>query len=129
MQSSYNLPLDELMQVMEEAINNGYTFAWGADVSEKGFSSRDALAIVPKDESTISSKGKDEKFFNSAGAEKLSNAFMVPVEERIVSQEERQKAFDSQQTTDDHGMHITGLVKDQKGTKIFQSEKFMGDVI
>ena len=126
MQSSYNLPLDELMQVMEEAVMNGYSFAWGADVSEKGFSSRDALAIVPKDESTISSKGKDEKFFNSAGAEKLSNAFMMPVEERIVSQDERQEAFDSQETTDDHGMHVTGVVKDQKGTKYFKVKNSWG---
>jgi bleomycin hydrolase len=51
MQQSYNLPLDEFMMVMEEAVMNGYTFAWGADVSEKGFSSRDALAILPQDES------------------------------------------------------------------------------
>lgn len=119
LQSSYNLPIDEFMEVMENAIMDGYSFAWGADVSEKGFSPRDALAIVPKDASTIQKKGRDSKFFNNAGAEKISNAFMQPVEEKIVTQEERQAAFDNQETTDDHGMHITGLVKDQKGTKYF----------
>ena len=104
---------------MEESVKNGYTFAWGADVSEKGFSFRDALAILPEDESTIKEKGKDDKFFNSAGAEKVSNAFMAPGKERIVTQEERQAAFDSQETTDDHGMHITGTLQDQNGTKYF----------
>ena len=107
------------MEVMEESVTDGYTFAWGADVSEKGFSYRDGLAILPKDVSTIQKKGKDDKYFNSAGAEKISNAFLTPVEERIVTQDERQEAFDSQETTDDHGMHITGVMKDQVGTKYF----------
>ena len=96
---------------------NGYTFAWAADVSEKGFSSRDALAIVPEDESTIQEKGKNNAFFNTAGSEKISNAFMQPVKEKTITQEIRQKAFDEQSTTDDHGMHATGLIVDQNGTK------------
>jgi bleomycin hydrolase len=75
MQPSYNLPLDEFMNVMEQAIMNGYTFGWGADVSEKGFGYRDALAIVPEDESTIQKSGKDSKRFNDAGAIRVSNAF------------------------------------------------------
>lgn len=119
LQSGYNVPLDEFMQIMEDAIMNGYTFAWGADVSEKGFSFRDGLAILPEDESTIQKKGDDDKYFNTAGAEKISNAFLQPVKEKIVTQEERQVAFDNQETTDDHGMHITGIIKDQKGTKYF----------
>jgi bleomycin hydrolase len=127
LQSCYNLPLDEFMEVMESAIMDGYTFAWGADISEKGFSARDALAILPTDESTIKVKGKNNKHFSDAGEEKISNAFMTPVEERIVTQEERQEAFDSQETTDDHGMHITGIVKDQKGTKYFVVKNSWGD--
>ncbi len=119
MQSGYNLPIDEFMEVMEQAIMNGYTFAWGADVSEKGFGYRDALAILPEDESTIKKKGRDNKHFSDAGAAKISNAFSTPVKERNVTQDERQIAFDNQETTDDHGMHITGLVEDQKGTKYF----------
>ncbi|GAB4256375.1 MAG: C1 family peptidase [Vicingaceae bacterium] len=119
MQSSYNLPLDEFMEVMESAIMNGYTFAWGADVSENGFSFRDGLAIVPEDESTIRKKGDDSKFFNDAGAEKIADCFDEPVKELEITQEMRQKAFDEQTTTDDHGMHVVGICKDQKGTKYF----------
>jgi bleomycin hydrolase len=119
MQSSYNLPLDEFMMVMEESIKNGYTFAWGADVSEKGFSFKNGLAIVPEDEATIKVKGKDNKHFSDAGAEKIANCFDEPVKELEITQELRQKGFDNQTTTDDHGMHITGMVKDQKGTKYF----------
>jgi bleomycin hydrolase len=119
MKTGYNLPLDEFMTVMKDALKNGYTYAWGADVSEKGFSYRDGLAINPEDPSTIETKGSDDKFFNSAGAEKISNAFLAPVKEKMVTQEERQMAFDAQETTDDHGMHITGLIKDQKGNEYF----------
>lgn len=119
MKSSYNLPLDEFMEVMEESLKNGYTFAWGADVSEKGFSYKNGLAIVPEDEKTIKVKGKDNKHFSDAGAEKIANCFDEPVQEKKITQEMRQTGFDSQTTTDDHGMHVTGLVKDQKGTKYF----------
>jgi len=107
MSQSYNLPLDEFMDVMENAIEKGYSFAWGADISEKGFSAKSALAILPVDKSTLK-KDADGK-----------NAFMEPVKERWVTQEERQAAFDSQETTDDHGMHATGIIKDQTGKKYF----------
>ena len=119
MQTSYNVPLDELMTVMEQALMNGYTFAWAADVSEKGFSARDALAILPQDESTIQERGKNDLFFNTPGVEKISNAFMTPVKERWVTPQERQAAFDEQSTTDDHGMHASGIITDQNGTKYF----------
>ncbi|MGB0881696.1 MAG: aminopeptidase C [Vicingaceae bacterium] len=119
LRSSYNLPLEEFMSVMEEALKNGYTFAWGADVSEKGFSFKNGLAIVPEDENTIKVKGRDNKHFSDAGAEKLADCFDEPVKEKVITQEMRQIGFDNQTTTDDHGMHVTGLVKDQKGTKYF----------
>ena len=54
-----NLPINEFMEAMEQIVINGYTFAWGADVSEKGFGYRNALAILPEDESTIKKIGKD----------------------------------------------------------------------
>jgi bleomycin hydrolase len=115
----YNVPLDELVQIMEHALLKGHTFAWGADVSENGFAYREGLALLPEDESTIKKTGKDSKLFNDPGAEKKSNAFETPVKQRWVSQEERQAAFDNYQTTDDHGMHVTGMVKDQNGDKYF----------
>ncbi|PCI93890.1 MAG: aminopeptidase [Flavobacteriales bacterium] len=117
MKSSYNLPLDEFMTVMEESIKNGYTFAWGADVSEKGFSFKNGLAIVPEDEETIKVKGKDNKHFSDSGAEKVADCFDEPVKELEITQEMRQIGYDNQTTTDDHGMHVTGIAKDQKGTK------------
>ena len=127
LQSSYNLPLDEFMEVMESALMQGYTFAWGADVSEKGFGYRDALAILPEDESTIKKSGKDSKRYNDAGAERISNAFYSPVKEKQISQKDRQIAFDNQETTDDHGMHVTGLVEDQNGTKYFIVKNSWGE--
>lgn len=125
--SVYNVPLDEMMNVMEQAVMKGYTFAWGADVSEDGFSFRDGLAILPKDPNTIKRKGKDSKYFNNAGAEKISNAFEEPVPQLWVTQEQRQEAFDNFETTDDHGMHVTGLVKDQNGDKYFLVKNSWGD--
>ncbi|MBI2259851.1 MAG: aminopeptidase [Flavobacteriia bacterium] len=115
--TSYNVGLDDLMLTIENALKSGYTIAWGADVSEKGFSFRNGIAIVPEDPSTIEMRGKDNKNFSNAGAEKSSNAFLTPVKELKITPEIRQKAYDNKTTTDDHGMHITGLYKDQKGTR------------
>ncbi len=119
MQTSYNIPLDEMMEVMEHALMNGYTFAWGADVSEKGFSARDAMAILPEDENSIQEKNRDNLTFKSKDGEEVPNAFLQPVKEKWVTPAERQAAFDEQTTTDDHGLHITGIVKDQLGNKYF----------
>ena len=117
--SSYNVSLDNLMKMTEYALKNGYSVAWGADVSEKGFSFSNGLAINPIDGSTIQVKGKDNKNFSDGGADKISNAFLTPVDEVEITPEIRQKAYDNKTTTDDHGMHIVGLYKDQNGTKYF----------
>ena len=116
---SYNVQLEDMVSVAENALKNGYTIAWGADVSEKGFNFRQGIALVPEDPSTIQTKGRDSKSFNNAGAEKTSNAFLEPVKELTVTQEMRQKGYDEKLTTDDHGMHIVGMYKDQKGTRYF----------
>lgn len=116
---SYNVSLDDLMAATEYALKNGYTLAWGADVSEKGFSFSNGLAINPVDNATINISGKDNKNFSDGGAEKHSNAFKTPVEEVKVTPEIRQVGYDNKSTTDDHGMHIVGMYKDQKGTKYF----------
>jgi len=116
---SYNVSLDDLMAATEYALKNGYTVAWGADVSEKGFSFSNGLAINPVDAATINVSGKDNKNFSDGGADKQSNAFKTPVEEVKVTAEIRQEGYENKTTTDDHGMHIVGLYKDQKGTKYF----------
>lgn len=117
---SYNVPLDELMQIINNAVNNGYTVAWASDVSEKGFT-RNGIAVNPElkkenlpgsDQAkwlNISQKEMEEKIFKATG----------PQPEIKVTQELRQAAFDSQQTTDDHGMLIFGTTKDQNGTPYY----------
>lgn len=115
----YNLPLDELIEVMDNALSNNYGIAWAADVSEKGFSFRNGLAIVPEEESKIKKSGKDNKHFSNAGSKKSGSQFDEPGKELTITPELRQKAYDNYQTTDDHGMHITGIVTDQEGTKYY----------
>jgi bleomycin hydrolase len=115
---SYNVSLDELYTACETAIKNGFTVAWGADVSEDGFSFSNGLAIVP-DQSEIEVKGSDNKNFSDAGAEKLSDAFINPTKEMVIDASVRQNGYDNKTTTDDHGMHIVGLYTDQNGTKYF----------
>jgi bleomycin hydrolase len=116
---SYNVGLTDLVDACEYALKNGYTVAWGADVSEKGFSFRNGIAIAPEDPSTIEVKGRDNKNFSDAGADKSSNAFLSPQTEMTITPEIRQEGYDGKTTTDDHGMHIVGLYTDQKGTRYF----------
>ncbi len=116
---AFNVPLDEMMQIQKDAIMNGYSIGWAADVSEKGFSFRDGLAIIPEDESKLKSSGKDNKHFNNAGAKKEGTQFDTPGPEKTITQDMRQEAFDNYLTTDDHGMHLTGIVTDQNGSEYF----------
>ena len=114
----YNLPLDEFNEVFQHALKEGYTIAWGADVSEKGFSHGKGLAIVPETdvkEMSDSERSKWEKL-SKAEMQREMFSFDKPVKEKVITQEMRQKDFDNYKTTDDHGMHITGMVKDQNGT-------------
>lgn len=114
-----NVPLEEMMNLMTNAIKNGFSIGWAADVSEKGFSFRDGLAIVPENEDALKAKGKDNTHFNDAGAVKEGTQFDTPGIEKKITQEMRQVAFDNYLTTDDHGMHLTGLVIDQNGNEYF----------
>lgn len=126
MMPSYNVPLDELQNIAEYAITKGYSWAWGADVSEKGFSFKNGLAIVPVHDSLITQTGKDSKGFNDAGALRTGNAFDKPMTEKVISDSLRQVAFDNYETTDDHGMHATALLTDQNGNKYFRIKNSWG---
>jgi len=114
---SYNVTIDDMWAAAEYSLTQGYTFAWAADVSEDYFDFRNAIALVPKDKSTIYVDGENNKNFSDAGSEKKSSCFMTPTEEDVVTTEMRQLAYDNKRTTDDHGMHAVGLYKDAAGKK------------
>lgn len=116
---SYNVSLDDLVRINEHALKNGFTVAWGADVSEGGFNFREGIAIVPEDPSTIKTQGADNRNFSDAGAVRISNAFREPVKELNINPELRQQGYDNKTTQDDHGMHITGLFKEANGTMYY----------
>ena len=125
---SYNLPLDEMMQIFDYAIENGYTVAWASDVSEKGFS-RNGLGIVPDVEANMKEAGSDEARWIGKSPE-AKNAAMnnqdAPGKELKITQEMRQEGYDNKTTTDDHGMHIYGIAKDQNGTKYYMVKNSWG---
>lgn len=114
---TYNLPIDELMEVFKNAIEEGYPIAWGADVSEKGFSWKNGVAIVPEEDLTDLQGTEKEKWEKLTAKEKKKSlySFEKAVKEKEITQEMRQEAFDNYQTTDDHGMVITGMAEDQNG--------------
>jgi len=117
---SYNLPLDDFARVFDYAIDNGYSIAWGSDISEKGFSKK-GIAVNPETKVEnmsdsdqahwlgISDKDREDKIFKN----------LKPQPEVKVTQAIRQASFDNYQTTDDHGMVIFGTAKDQNGTKYY----------
>ncbi len=116
---SYNLPIDELMQVFDNAIENGYTIAWGSDVSEDGFT-RNGLAVMPDLEKGQELGGSDmARWLKMTAAEKKAEAINRPMPQKWCTQEERQLGYDNWETTDDHGMLIYGKAKDQQGTEYY----------
>lgn len=103
----YNVKMDELVETVDNALKNGYTVAWAGDVSEKGFSWKNGVAFVP------------EIDFAQMTTEQKAEMFNGPKAEKKVTEDDRQKAFDNYETTDDHGMHITGVAKDQNGKEYY----------
>ena len=121
MNEVYNIPLDDLLQVIHNSIDNGYTVAWGADVSEKGFSWKNGVAVVPDRNAPEMAGMESAKWqkMSDVDKDKLLYKFDKPVPEKKITQEMRQLEFDNYQTTDDHGMLITGTAKDQNGNSYF----------
>ncbi len=102
----YNVPLNDLIKIMDNALANGYSIAWDGAVGKDNFYRKKGYAVVPIDESDTSSTG--------------------PEKEKDVTQEMRQKAYDDYTTTDDHLMHIVGLAQDQAGTKFYYTKNSWG---
>ncbi|MDA3819021.1 MAG: aminopeptidase [Candidatus Delongbacteria bacterium] len=114
---SWNLPMEDMLAVLDNAMKNGYTVAWGSDVSEKGFSWKNGVAIVPSEERPDLDGLEKDKWKNLDDKEKTKKlySFEEILPEKDITQEMRQKAFNNYQTTDDHGMLISGKAKDQEG--------------
>ena len=123
--TAYNLPIDELMEVMYNAIDNGYTIAWGSDVSEKGFT-RNGLATMPVEKKKAAAGSDQEKWVGKSAEENKEEAKTELPEEIVATQQMRQDAYDRKTTTDDHGMHIYGLAQDQNGKKYFMVKNSWG---
>lgn len=125
---SYNLPIHELMEVLDHAINNGYTIAWGSDVSEKGFT-RNGIAVAADIEALESSGSDQARWVGLSQTERdaeVKKLVEKPCKEIEVTQELRQRAYDNYQTTDDHGMLIYGIAKDQTGKKFYMVKNSWG---
>lgn len=122
---SYNLPLDEFMEVMDAAVRNGYTFAWGADVSEPGFG-RDNIARVPDTKAARDKTGSDAARWTGTNVTNDQAAKKASTGELEITQEMRQEGYDNWTTTDDHGMQIYGLAKDSAGNEYFMVKNSWG---
>lgn len=128
--SSYNLPLDEFIESIDNALMNGYTVAWATDVSEVGFS-RSGIAIVPDLESDENA-GSDQAHWLGLSASERTNEVRSKIgkevlKEKLITQEARQIGYDNHETTDDHGMHIYGIAKDQNGNKFYMVKNSWGE--
>ena len=111
----YNVKMDDLTGIIDNALKNGYSIVWATDVSEKYFSWKNGVAFVP------------EKDWEDMDEKEQKALFNGPQKERAITPESRQMAFDNYTTTDDHGMHIVGISKDQTGQEYYKVKNSWGD--
>ncbi|MBQ6872005.1 MAG: aminopeptidase [Bacteroidales bacterium] len=123
---SYNIPLDEMLEVMDYAIENGYTVGWVSDMSEKSWGD---VATVPDVEANEKAGSDEARWIGISKAEKDAILYNrnSPGPEKQINQEIRQIAYDNKQTTDDHAMHVYGIAKDQNGTKYYMVKNSWGN--
>jgi hypothetical protein len=117
----FNVPLDELIQIMDYSFNNGYTVNWDGDVSETGFSRQNGYAIMPLNQSA--ERPRSER---APGQGQMNSLPVNPGPELNVTQDIRQAGYEGFSTTDDHLMHMTGVSKDQTGTKYYKTKNSWG---
>jgi len=125
----YNVPLNELIEIMDYSLTNGYTVNWDGDVSERGFSHANGVAINPVITREADQSTTDRTRFERMSPQELTEgpySFTRPYPEVSVTQEIRQTGYESFTTTDDHLMHMTGIVKDQNDTKYYITKNSWG---
>ena len=128
-EQAYNLPLDEFISIIDYAIENGYTVAWASDVSETGFT-RNGIGLVPDMEAIqkqAEEAGSDQAHWLGITAPGARPNFTKPVPELTITPELRQQGYEEKNTTDDHGMHIYGIAKDQNGNKYYMVKNSWGE--
>ena len=126
MHQAYNLPLGEFMRVIDTAIDGGYTMAWGADVSEVGFT-RKGIGVMPDADQGADLTGSDmAKWLGMSETDRREELTKKPLPEMEITQEMRQKAYDNWETQDDHGMQIFGIAKDQNGKQYYMVKNSWG---
>lgn len=129
----YNVPIDEMMEILDYALENGYTIAWGADVSEPGFT-RDGLAILVDVKASNTNGSDQERWVGKADekqakskAKKSAKLKTNPIVELVPTQQTRQTGFMNKTITDDHGMQIYGVAQDQWGGKYYLVKNSWGE--
>ena len=119
----YNVPLDDLKAIVDNAVENGYPLVWAADVSEQGFKWKKGVALMPAAKNEADMDGTELSRWVKLTDTEKNNArydFDGPVEEIEVTPESRQAMFDRRETTDDHGMEIVGYATDQNGKRYYK---------
>lgn len=127
---SMNVPIEELKAIVDNAIENGYSVAWAADVSEKGFNWKDGFAVMPAEKTEADFEGTElARWVSLSAADKEKERYDIkgPVTEITVTQESRQEGFDRQNTTDDHGMVIVGVAEDVDGNRYYKVQNSWTD--
>ncbi len=126
MDQMYNVPMEDMMRIIDNAIANGYTLAWGADVSEIGFT-RKGIGVVPDADKGADLTGSDmAKWVGMTKDKQKEELTKKPLPEKTITQQMRQDAFDNWETTDDHGMQIFGTAKDQNGKRYYMVKNSWG---
>ena len=118
----YNVPLEAMMAIVDNALANDYSIGWASDVSERGFHRTKAIAVVPEDNIESMSGTEAERWGRLSEQERAAElySFDKPIKEKKITQQMRQEAFDNYETTDDHGMVIIGTAADQQGNPFFK---------